>query len=139
MKHITIETTVNELPIKTWDMFYNQKDIENFHTASSDWECTDAYINFEEWNHFTYTLAKKDGSESFDLQWEFLKIHLYEKVVYKLTDWRKVKTEFFEDVNNTTKIVQTIDIEEINSPEVQKAWWQAILQNFKHYIEQKIV
>jgi hypothetical protein len=34
-------------------------------------------------------------------------------------------------------VTETFDAEEIHDLEMQKAWWQAILDNFKKHCEQK--
>jgi uncharacterized protein YndB with AHSA1/START domain len=48
---------------------------------------------------------------------------------------RKVSVSFFSADDKTTKIVETFDPEAQNPEEMQRAGWQAILDNFKHYVE----
>jgi hypothetical protein len=45
-----------------------------------------------------------------------------------------VKISFSEKGNETT-VIETFDPENINSMELQKSGWQAILNNFKSYTE----
>ena len=51
-----------------------------------------------------------------------------------MSDGRKVKVEFSGE-NGKTKIVESFDPEKVNSLELQKNGWQAILNNFKKYVE----
>ena len=51
-----------------------------------------------------------------------------------LGDGRKVKVIFSESANET-KLVETFEAENENSLELQRNGWQAILNNFKKYIE----
>jgi len=49
-------------------------------------------------------------------------------------DGRKVKIDFTGS-GNTTKVIESFDAEETNSVEMQRGGWQAILDNFKKYVE----
>ena len=81
---------------------------------------------------------------SFDLEWEYTNIDKYKKLEYVIIDmqywdnyikkWRKVSV-IFEKTINWTQIIETFDAEEIHPYEMQIAWWQAILENFKKYCE----
>lgn len=49
-------------------------------------------------------------------------------------DGRKVTFNFIS-TRNETKVLETFETENINSIELQKSGWQAILNNFKNYVE----
>jgi hypothetical protein len=51
-----------------------------------------------------------------------------------LGDGRKVSV-LFESIGDETAVTETFDPEDTNSIELQKAGWQAILNNFKNYAE----
>ncbi|WP_281347209.1 SRPBCC domain-containing protein [Xanthovirga aplysinae] len=51
-----------------------------------------------------------------------------------IDDGRRVSVKFNED-NGSTKVVETFEIEDENSIEMQQQGWQAILDNFKKYVE----
>lgn len=57
-----------------------------------------------------------------------------DKPEYKLDDDRMVSV-VFEEVHEGTRITETFDPENINSLELQKAGWQAILENYKKYAD----
>jgi hypothetical protein len=51
-----------------------------------------------------------------------------------MSDERKVRVVFLAD-GNETKVSETFDTESTHSVEMQRAGWQAILDNFKKYTE----
>ena len=53
---------------------------------------------------------------------------------YTMDDGRKSTIDFIDQGNNTL-IEQTFDAENENPIELQKNGWQAILNNFKKYVE----
>jgi hypothetical protein len=52
-------------------------------------------------------------------------------------DDRRVEISF-EGNGDQTTVTETFDAETQNSVEMQRAGWQAILDNFKKYVEEKI-
>ena len=57
-------------------------------------------------------------------------------VLKALVSGRKVTINFNSE-DTTTKITETFEAEEINTVELQKGGWQAILDSFKKYTESK--
>ena len=55
-------------------------------------------------------------------------------IEYTIGDGRKVIINFTND-ENETKVVETFEAESTNSIELQRGGWQAILDNFKKYVE----
>ena len=53
---------------------------------------------------------------------------------YFLPAGRQVEV-IFEQTELGIKITETFDAEDIHTPEMQIAGWQAILENFKKYVE----
>ena len=51
-----------------------------------------------------------------------------------MTDGRQAETAF-EDVARSTKVTTRFDAESENPADMQRAGWQAILDNFKKYAE----
>ncbi len=56
-------------------------------------------------------------------------------IVYSLTDGRKVEVIFTKDDDARTEIATTFEAENANPIEMQRDGWQAILNNFKKYVE----
>jgi hypothetical protein len=51
-----------------------------------------------------------------------------------MDDGRKVTIDF-TSMGNTTKVIETFEAEGTHPIEVQRGGWQAILDNFKNYVE----
>ena len=54
-----------------------------------------------------------------------------------MTDGRKARTTF-KEVEEGTKMTTIFDAERENPIEMQQKGWQAILDNFKTYVESKL-
>jgi uncharacterized protein YndB with AHSA1/START domain len=74
----------------------------------------------------------KDGS--FDFEAIYDEVSQPNKLAYTLLYGRKVVTELKEH-GDTTTITTTFDAESENSIDMQRNGWQAILDNFKKYVE----
>lgn len=143
MKPITIEWTINAPIEKVWDSRNNPSDITQRAFAADDRHCPNAINDLKVWWKFSYTMAAKDGSMSFEYNWYYTAIDLHKKIEFTLWDFpqhdipedRKVSVIFEKLDDNTTKVIETFDPEEINSEELQKAWRQMILNNFKKHTE----
>ncbi len=79
-------------------------------------------------------MESKDGSMGFDFEGVYTNIITNKLIEYVIADGRNIKIEFI-DKGNAIKIVESFDAEQDNSVAVQQAGWQAILNNFKKYIE----
>lgn len=79
-------------------------------------------------------MAAKDGSMSFDYRATFTKLETNKFMEYKLDDGRKVSISFTRN-GDTTEVIETFEIEDENTIDMQRQGWQAILNNFKKYIE----
>jgi uncharacterized protein YndB with AHSA1/START domain len=79
-------------------------------------------------------MESKDGSFGFDFEAFYDEIIDYKKISYTMTDGRQAITNF-EIQNGKTKVSTTFDAEKENPVEMQRTGWQAILNNFKKYVE----
>jgi uncharacterized protein YndB with AHSA1/START domain len=131
---IRVETTVNREVNQVWQAFTQPEHIMNWNFASGDWHCPAAQSDFVVGGNFTYTMAAKDGSFSFDLPGTFDEIVEHTRIAYHLGDGRKVNVQF-EEKDGKTSIVEEFEPESMNPHEMQQAGWQAILNNFKAYVE----
>ena len=132
---ITIEATVNQLPEIVWEHHTHSKHIVNWNFASDDWHCPRAENNPVVGGAYFSRMEAKDGSFGFDFRAVYDEVFPNEKLVYTLEDGRKVTTSF-EKVGNTTNVTTVFEAENQNPVDLQKAGWQAILNNFKSYVEQ---
>lgn len=79
-------------------------------------------------------MEAKDGSMGFDFEGTYNKVMDKELIAYSLLDGRKVEIVFTQE-GDQVLVQETFDAEDINSLELQRAGWQAILNNFKNYVE----
>ena len=131
---ITIQSTVNASVEKAWKTYNTPTDIMQWNNASDDWHTPKAENDLRAGGSFSYTMAAKDGSFSFDFAGIYDDIKKNELVAYTIADGRKVTTTF-EPIGNATKVTTTFEAENQNSIELQRTGWQAILDNFKKYTE----
>ena len=65
---------------------------------------------------------------------KYLKVEPQKLIEYILDDDRKVQVRFEPD-GNKTKVTEVFEAEQENTVELQETGWQAILDNFKKYVE----
>ena len=138
-KKITVSTIVN-IPLSQARSKRNTPaDIMIRNHASDDRHCPAASNDLKIGGRLSATMAAKDWSFSFDFGWEYIYIEDQSLIQY-IMDWddRRMVLVNFDAVDaNSTEITEVFDIEKINSEELQKAWRQAIIDNFKKYVEKK--
>lgn len=134
MTPITVTTEV-KAPLETvWACFTKPEHIVNWNFASPDWHSPAANNDLREGGSFSYTMAARDGSMSFEFSGSYTRVNPPNSLAFKLDDDRMVYLEF-EDVNGIVKVTETFDPEQMNPIDLQKMGWQAILDNFKKYTE----
>lgn len=133
-EQIEVSVEVDSDIEKVWEIWVSPKHIEKWNQASEDWLTVNAKSDLKEGGKFSYRMEAKDKSAGFDFEGEFTKIEQNKLIEYKLADDREVSV-IFEDNDGKTKVVEKFDPEEMNSAEMQKSGWQAILDNFKKYAE----
>lgn len=134
---IHIQTNINAPLEEVWETFNNPKDIQQWNQASPDWHCPKAESEFIVGGHFSYTMAAKDGSFSFDFGGRFTEIIPEKKLSYEIEDGRKVEV-LFSGEDGDVRIDEYFEPETQNPQEMQQQGWQAILDSFKNYVEGKI-
>jgi uncharacterized protein YndB with AHSA1/START domain len=131
---ITVKTSVKASLEKAWDYWTKPEHVMNWNFASNDWHCPKAENNLKVGEKFSYTMAAKNGEMSFDFEGEYTEIETHKLIKYKLEDDRKIIVQFEQNQDNVT-ITESFDPENENSLELQQNGWQAILDNYKKYIE----
>jgi uncharacterized protein YndB with AHSA1/START domain len=132
---ITVETTINAPVEKVWKYWSTPADITQWSNASDDWHSPFAENDLRAGGKFLTRMEAKDGSFGFDFGGVYGEVRENEYIKYTLGDGRKVDIEFTSNGKNT-RVVETFDMENTHSLEMQKAGWQAILDNFKKYTEE---
>lgn len=131
---ITINTVIVADIQKVWDYYNSPEHITQWNHASDDWHCPKAENDMKIGGTYLARMEAKDGSFGFDFKAIYDEIIPMAKVAYTLEDERKVVTTF-EKQGEQTKVTTVFDAEGMNPIDMQKAGWQAILNNFKRYTE----
>jgi uncharacterized protein YndB with AHSA1/START domain len=132
-KKIVVETTVQAPVEKVWEFWTEPTHITKWNTASEEWHTPYAENDLQVGGKFLSRMEAKDGSFGFDFGGVYDDVRLNEGIAYTLEDGRKVTINFIRQ-EDETKVIETFDAENTNPIEMQEAGWQAILDNFKKYI-----
>ena len=133
---ITVKTSINASIQKVWQCFTAPQHITQWNHASPDWHCPKAENDLRIGGKFSYTMAAKDGSFSFDFWGIYDDILENELIMYTMGDGRKATITFASN-GDVTEVVTNFEPEQENSLELQQGGWQAILNSFKNYTETK--
>lgn len=131
---VTVEAVVNAPVGKVWTCWNDPKHITQWAFASDDWHAPHAENDLRKDGTFKTTMAAKDGSMSFDFGGVYTAVETNRLIAYTMGDGRTVKVEFTTEGNNT-RVVETFDAETQHPVDMQRAGWQAILDNFAKYTE----
>jgi len=131
---ITVQVLVNAPIEKVWTSWNEPQHIVGWAFASDDWEARAPENDLRTGGSFKTTMAAKDNSASFDFTGTYTNVKVNERIEYVMDDGRTVRVEFRETPTGV-EITETFDPESENAEEVQRSGWQAILNNFKKYVE----
>lgn len=131
---ITIDSTISATPEKVWNCWTQPNHITQWNFATDDWCCPNAENDLTAGGKYKARMEAKDGSFGFDFEAVYDEIVEHKKIVYTIADGRKVTTTFVQ-LGGSTKISTVFESEPENPIEMQRNGWQAILNNFKKYVE----
>ena len=131
---IIVEVLVDRERRAVWQFFNQPEHITNWNFASDDWSCPRAENDLRVGGRLCARMEAKDGSVGFDFEAIYDEVIDGSRIAYTMTDGRQAQTTF-EDVADSTKVTTRFDAEAINPADMQRAGWQAILDNFKKYAE----
>jgi uncharacterized protein YndB with AHSA1/START domain len=131
---IKVETTITADTFKVWDFYTKVEHITKWNFASDDWHCPGAENDLKIGGKLNFRMEAKDGSFGFDFNAVYNEVIVHKKIIYTMTDGRQAIIDF-ENINDKTKVSITFDAETENPVEMQRDGWQAILDNFKNYVE----
>ena len=134
---ITIQTTIKSPIEKVWESWVNPESVKQWNHATDDWYCPKAVNDLTIGGKFSYTMAARDGSMSFDFWGNYEEIEEFKLIKSTLGDGRKILVEFIKLDDETTEVIESFETEDVNSSEKQRQGWQQILDNFKKYCENK--
>ena len=131
---ITVTADIAAPVSKVWEYWSAPNHITKWSNASDDWHTPRAENDLRQGGSFLSRMEAKDGSMGFDFGGVYDEVKKHQLITYTMGDGRKVSITFSED-GNTTHIVESFEPESENPEEMQRTGWQAILDNFKKYVE----
>jgi uncharacterized protein YndB with AHSA1/START domain len=134
MDKIVVEAMIDADLRRVWNAWTNGEEIVNWNFASPDWCCPQASSDLRVGGKFTSRMEAKDGSFGFDFEGIFTRVDELHALHYTMPDGRQVEVEFKQAIDGV-HVIERFDAEQENPIEMQQAGWQAILNNFKQYVE----
>ncbi len=135
---VSVETTINAPMEKVWPMFNDPAHVTQWNAASPDWHTPKAQNDLKRGGRFTYRMEAKDGSFGFDMGGMYDEVLAGRHIAYTMDDGRKVQINFSTDPEaGTTTVAESFEAEDQHPLEMQRGGWQAILDNFKRYVERE--
>lgn len=134
MEQITISAQVKAPAEKVWEFWTSPEHIIKWNAASDDWHTPRAENDLRVGGRFLSRMEAKDGSFGFDFTGTYDEVEPFKRIAYTMEDGRRAIIDFKEN-QDVIEIVTVFDAETQNSIDMQRAGWQAILDNFKRYAE----
>ena len=131
---ITVQNSIKAPVQKVWEYWSKPEHITKWSNASDDWHTPRAENDLREGGKFLSRMESRDGSKGFDFGGVYDEVKEHNRIAYTMGDGRKVEVDF-ETSGDETKVVETFDAENTHPVEMQRGGWQAILDNFKKYVE----
>lgn len=133
MEKIIIETNVHAPVEKVWKYYTEPEHITQWNYADDSWHCPRAENDLRVGGTFVSRMEAKDGGAGFDFEGVYDEVIPNERLVYSFGN-RKATVTFMPKADST-RVTVTFDPESENPIDMQRAGWQAILENFKKHVE----
>lgn len=131
---INIEAAIAADTSKVWQLYTEPGHITHWNFASPDWHCPHAENDLRVGGTYRARMEARDGSFGFDFEGVYQEVVPRQKIVYTLGDGRQVTT-LFAGHDDGTVVTTIFDAERMHDVDMQRNGWQAILNNFKEYVE----
>ncbi|MCH7403040.1 SRPBCC domain-containing protein [Belliella kenyensis] len=131
---IEVRVHVKSNLAQVWNAWTDPKHIVNWNFATQTWHCPLAQLKLHAGGSFSYTMAAKDGSMSFDFKGVFELVEEKNRLTFTLDDGRAVEVSFQQE-DEDVLLIERFEPDQLNDVVLQKAGWQAIVDNFKAYVE----
>lgn len=126
---IVVEAFVAASPIRAWSVFTSPTDIMRWNHAIPEWHCPFATVELHVGGKHVARMEARDGSVGFDLEGIYEEVEAPHAITLRLDDGRRARTTFVAE-RDGTRVTTTFDPETSNPVDMQRAGWQAILDNY---------
>lgn len=130
---ITVTTSIRAPIEQVWRAYTTPDDIKLWNAASDDWHTTSASVDLRVGGVFSSRMEAKDGSMGFDFAGTYTQIEPHKLIEYSFGE-RMAQVEFADGADGG-QVTVTFDSENTYPIEQQRGGWQAILDNFRRYVE----
>jgi uncharacterized protein YndB with AHSA1/START domain len=130
---VAVEGTLADM----WNYWNFPSHMRKWYRPTDDWYVKEIKNDFQVGGSFVVTMADYTDDTSFNFVGRYTLIAEQIHVAYITEDGRKVTVEFKEK-GDLVEIIQTFDMDLINSKQDQLFGWQSILNHFKEYVECQI-
>lgn len=130
---ITVERLVKAPLDAVWRAWTTPEDIVQWNAASADWHTTRAAVDLREGGVFSSRMEARDGSAGFDFEGTYTQVLPHQRLAAMLGD-RELVVEFLPQPGGVL-VRETFDGDGTFPEDVQRAGWQAILDNFARHVE----
>lgn len=130
---ITVQTSIRAALRVAWKAYTSPEDIVQWNFASDDWHCPSATNDLRAGGAFSYRMEARDGSMGFDFAGVYSRVIPLERIEYTFGG-RKARV-VFREVNSGVDVTVSFDSDGDHSEDMQRAGWQAILDNFRRHAE----
>lgn len=134
-KIIYISTEVRANKEKAWDFYTLPEHIVQWNFAHESWQCPSVSNDLRPGGTYKARMEAKDGSFGFDFEAVYEEVNEGADFTYTIADGRSVNVRFDEQETGGTQVLIAFEAEDTNPEEMQRAGWQAILDNYKSYTE----
>jgi uncharacterized protein YndB with AHSA1/START domain len=131
---ITVQTVIHTPLEKVWQFWILPEHIVKWNSLSADWHTPVAENDLKVGGKFKYIMKAKHGREEFDFEGVYANVKFLSLIEYKLFD-NRIGSVHFEENDGNVKITEIFEPEKQNSESMQKQWCEAVIANFKAYVE----
>lgn len=121
---------------KVWQYWTSPEHIMQWNTAAPDWHTPNVVNDVRAKGEFSWRMEARDGSAGFDFEEVYDEVLENKSITYTISDGRKVEINFRQE-GESTCVEENFEADVFHSPEFQQQGWQAILNNFKLYVERR--
>jgi uncharacterized protein YndB with AHSA1/START domain len=139
---ITIVREIKAPIERVFDAFITPEDLVKWHHAGGGWSTPYAEVNPEVGGLIKIAYANEKGIVEFDLLAVIEEVTRPTRIAYHLQleqfvkDDNRLITIDLQDLNNATQVTVEIDLENINSAELQRQGWTEHIDNLQRLLEQ---
>lgn len=130
---ITVKIITSSPLEDCWNAYTLPEHITRWNFADPSWHCPSAQNDLRVGGTYLARMEAKDGSFGFDFEAVYTNVQPMKSFTYTLGG--RNATVVFSNIPEGTEIVVSFDPESENPIELQQNGWQAILRQFKFFVE----